>query len=161
MHCHLPSCPGLCWVFREKRKADCKRMNRVSSVQLLGRVQLFVTPWTAACLAIAWSLLKLMSIELVMPSNHLILCCLLLILPSIFPSFRVFSKESVFCIRWPKDWRVSSDSNESQKTGKQLLGWRGACGVLPWPAWSWAGGLSEWVMVELIPGFMWETSSTR
>ena len=55
MHCHLPSCPGLCWVFREKRKADSKRMNRVSSVQSLGCVQLFVTPWTAACPAIAWS----------------------------------------------------------------------------------------------------------
>ena len=77
-----------------------------SSVQSLSRVWLFATPWTAArqaSLAITnQSLLKLMSIESVMPSNHLILCHPLLLLPSIFPSIRVFSKESVFCIRWPK-----------------------------------------------------------
>ena len=63
----------------------------------------------------SWSLLKLMSIESVMPSNHLILCCPLLLLPSIFPSNRVFSKESVLCIRWPKYWSFSfsiSPSNE-------------------------------------------------
>ena len=69
-------------------------------------------PWTAACqpsLSITnfWSLLKLMSIESVMPSNHLILCCLLLLPPSIFPSIRVFSNESVLCIRWPKYWSFS------------------------------------------------------
>ena len=74
-------------------------------VQLLTRVQLFVTPWTAAHQAsqsstLCWSLLKLTSIELVMPSNHLILCHPLLILPSIFPSIRVFSSESPLCIRW-------------------------------------------------------------
>ena len=78
----------------------------VSSVQSLSRVRLFVTPWTAArqaSLSITnpHSLLKLKSIESVMPSNHLILCCLLLLLPSIFPSIRVFSKGSVLCIRWP------------------------------------------------------------
>ena len=71
------------------------------------RVQLFVTPWTAACQASlsitnCWSLLKLMSVESVMPSNQLILCCPLLLLPSICPSIRVFSNESVLCIRWPK-----------------------------------------------------------
>ena len=70
---------------------------------------LFVTPWTAACQAslsfiISQNLLKLMSIELVVPSNHLILCCPLLLLPSIFPSIRVFSNESVLHIRWPKYW---------------------------------------------------------
>ena len=81
-----------------------------------------VTPWTAACHA-SWSvtnsqsLLKLMSIESVMPSNHLILCHPLLLLPSIFPSIRVFSSESVLCIRWPKYWSFSfsiriSPSNE-------------------------------------------------
>ena len=74
-------------------------------VQLFTHVQLFVTPWTAAHQAspsstICWSLLKLTSIELVMPSNHLILCRPLLILPSIFPSIRVFSSESSLCIRW-------------------------------------------------------------
>ena len=74
--------------------------NQFSSFQLLSHVQLFVTPWTAACQASLsitnpWSLLKLMSIDLVMPSNHYILCHPLLLLPSFFPSIRVFSKESV------------------------------------------------------------------
>ena len=83
----------------------------ISSVQSLSRVWLFATPWTAACQASlsitnSWSLLKLFSIELVMPSNHLILGCPLL-LPSIFPSIRVFSSESVLCIRWPKYWSFS------------------------------------------------------
>ena len=80
----------------------------------------FVTPWIAACqaslsIANCWSLLKLMSIESVMPSNHLILCHPLLLPPSIFPSIRVFSNESVLCIRWPKYWSFSfniSPSNE-------------------------------------------------
>ena len=79
------------------------------SVQSLSRVQLFATPWTAtlqASLSIAnsRSLLKLMSIESVMPSNHLILCHPLFLLPSIFPIIRVFSSESALCIRWPKYW---------------------------------------------------------
>ena len=90
-----------------------------SSVQLLSCIQLFVTPRTAArqpSLSITNSrnLLKLMSIELVMPSNHLILCRLLF-LPSIFPSIRIFSNESVICISWPKYWNLSfsiSPSNE-------------------------------------------------
>ena len=81
----------------------------ISSVQLLSHVWLFVTPWTAvyqASLSVtnSWSLLKLMSIKLVMPSNQLILCHSLLLLPSIFPSIRVFSNESVLHIRWPKYW---------------------------------------------------------
>ena len=83
----------------------------ISSGQLLSHVQLFATPWTAArwdSLSINnWSLHKLMSVELVMPSNHLILCYPLLLLPSIFPSIRVFSNESVLCIRWPKYWSLS------------------------------------------------------
>ena len=83
-----------------------------NSVQLLSRVQLFATPWTAACQASlsntnSWSLPKLMSIESVMPSNHLTLCRPLLLLPSIFPSIRVFSSESALCIRWPKYWSFS------------------------------------------------------
>ena len=74
--------------------------------------QLFVTAWTAACKAslsftISQSLLKLTSIESMMPSNHLILCCLLLFLPSVFPSMRVFFSESALCIRWPKYWSFS------------------------------------------------------
>ena len=91
-----------------------------SSVQLLSHVQLFATPWTAAhqaslSITNSQSLLKLMSIELVIPSNHLILCRPLLLPPSIFPSIRVFSNESVLCIRWPKYWSFSfslSPSNE-------------------------------------------------
>ena len=84
----------------------------ISSVQLLIHIQLFVTPWTAArqaslSIANSWSLLKLMSIELVMPANHLILCHPLLLLPSIFPSKRVFSNESVLHIRWPNYWSFS------------------------------------------------------
>ena len=80
--------------------------------QSLSHVQLFVTPRTAACQAslsftVSRSLLKLMSIESVMPSNHLFLCCPLLFLPSIFPSIRVFSSESAFHTRWPKNWSFS------------------------------------------------------
>ena len=88
-----------------------------SSVQSLSRARLFATPGTSSPLTItnSWSLRKLMSFESVMPSNHLILCCPLLLLPSIFPSIRVFSSESVLCIRWPKYWSFSfsiSPSNE-------------------------------------------------
>ena len=91
-----------------------------SSVQSLSCVWIFVTPWTVArqvSLSITnfWSLLKLMSIESVMPSNHLIFCHLLLLLPSIFPSIKVFSNELVLLIRWPKYWSFSfsiSPSNE-------------------------------------------------
>ena len=92
-----------------------------SSAQLLSRVWLFATPWTCqASLSIinSWSLLKLMSIESVMPSNHLILCHPLLLLPSIFLSIRVFSNESVLHIRWPKYWRFSfSISPSSEYSG--------------------------------------------
>ena len=83
-----------------------------SSVQLLSRVWLFATPWTAACQASlsitnSCSSLKLISIDSVMPSSHLILCCPLLLLPTIPPSIRVFSNESTLCIRWPKYWSFS------------------------------------------------------
>ena len=91
-----------------------------NSVQSFSQVRLFVTPWTAACQAFlsvnnSQSLLKLMSIESVMPSNHLILCRPLLLPPSVFPSIRVFSSESALPIRWPKYWSFSfsiSPSNE-------------------------------------------------
>ena len=94
--------------------------HQFSSVQLLICVQLFATPWTAACQASlsitsSRSLPKLISIESVMPSNHLILCRPLLLLPSIFPTIRVFSNESALHIRWPKYWSFSfsiSPSNE-------------------------------------------------
>ena len=88
------------------------KRNQFSSVWSLSRVWLFVTPWTAArqaslSITNSWSLLKLTSIESVMPSNHLILCRPLLLPPSIFPSIRVFSNESVLRIRWPKYWSFS------------------------------------------------------
>ena len=91
-----------------------------SSVQALSCVRLFVTPWTAACqvslsITNSWSLLKLMSIELVMPSNHLILCHPLLLAPSIPPSIRVFFNESVFCIRCPKYWSFSFNISPSSE----------------------------------------------
>ena len=90
------SLPGYWWV-------------QFSSVQSLSRVRLFATPWTAArqaslSITNSRSSPKLMSIELVMPSSHLILCHPLLLLPSIFPSIRVFFNESVLCVRWPKYW---------------------------------------------------------
>ena len=91
--------------------------------QLLSHASFFTTPWAAACQAslsftISWSLLKLMSFELVIPSNHLILCCPLLLLPSIFPSIRVFSNESALHIRWPKYWSFSfSISPPSEYSG--------------------------------------------
>ena len=84
-------------------------------VQLLSHVWLFATPWSEACQAslsftISQSLFKLMSLKLMRPSNHLVLCCPLLLPPSIFPQIRVFSNESVLRIRWPKYWSFSSAS---------------------------------------------------
>ena len=93
------------------------------SVQSLSRVRLFATPWTTArqaslSITNSQSLLKLMFTESVKPSNHLILCHPLLLLPSVFPSIRVFSKESVLCIRWPKYWSSSfSISPSSEYSG--------------------------------------------
>ena len=104
----------------------------LSSVQLLSRVRLFVTPWTTACQASLsitnfWSPLKLMSIELVMPFNHLILCHHPpLLLPSIFPSIRVFSNESALCIRCPKYWTFSfniSPTNEHPGLISFIMDW--------------------------------------
>ena len=91
-----------------------------SSVQSLSCVRIFATPWTAACKASlsitnSRSPPKAMSIESVMPSNHLILCCPLLLLPSIFPSIRVFSNESALRIRWPKYWSFSFNIGSSDK----------------------------------------------
>ena len=106
-------------------------MFQFSSVQSLSCVRLFVTLWTAACQASlsitnSRSLLKLMFVELVMPSNHLILCCPLLLLLLIFPSIRVFSNESVLCIRWPKYWSFSfSISPSNEYSGLFSPGWTG------------------------------------
>ena len=100
--------------------ADIFKELSIHYKQSLSCVWLFATPWTAARQAslsftISWSLLKLLSIELVMPSNHLFLCHPLLLLPSVFPSIRVFSNKSALPIRWPKYWSLSfsiSPSNE-------------------------------------------------
>ena len=101
----------------------CKRKNflkNFTSVQSLSRVQLFVTPWTAAhqaslSITNSRSLLKLMSIKSVMPSKHLFLCHPLLLLPSVSPSIRVFSNESVLCIRWPRYWSFSLNITPSNE----------------------------------------------
>ena len=106
-------------------------MDKYQFSSLLSHVRPFGTPWTAAhqaslSLIISWSLLKLISIVWVMPSNHLILCHPLLLLPSIFPSTRVFSNESVLCIRWPKYWCFSfsiSPSNEYSGLISFRMGW--------------------------------------
>ena len=103
-------------------------MLQFSSVQLLSRVRLFVTPWIAArqaslSITNSWSSLKLTPIESVMPSNHLILCCPLLLPPSIFHSIRVFSNESVLPMRWPKYWSFSF-SNIPSKEHPGLISFR-------------------------------------
>ena len=116
--------------------------HQFSSVQSLNRVRLFATPWTTACQASlsitnSWSPPKPMSIESVMPPNHLLLCCPLLLLPPIFPSIRVFSNESALCIRWPKYWSFSfniSPTNVSASTSVlkdwSSLGWTGWISLL-------------------------------
>ena len=108
----------MCWA--KLLQSTLSSLVQLSSVQSLSCVRLFATPWVAelqVSLSItnSRSLLKLMSIESVMPSNHLILCHHLLLLPSIFPSIRVFSNETTLCMRWPKYWSFSfsiSPSNE-------------------------------------------------
>ena len=114
-----------------------RKLRRISqSVQLLSPVWLFATPWTAAhqaslSITNSWSLFKLMSIESVMPSNHLILCHPLLLLPSIFPSLKVFSYDPVLHIRWPKCWSFSfSISPSSEYSGLIFLGWTGWISLL-------------------------------
>ena len=118
---HWSAAPQVGHACREERgQRDGAQLSVFSSVQSLSRVRLFTTPWTAArqaslSITNSQSLLKLMFIESVMPSNHLILCHPLLLPPSIFPSIRVFSNESALHIRWPKYWSFSfsiSTSNE-------------------------------------------------
>ena len=105
------------WYVVQNREQVQHFTTQFNSAQELSHLQLFPAPWTAAgqaslSITNSQSLLKLMSIESVMPSNHLILCRPLLLLPSIFPSIRVSSNESVLHIRWPKYWGFSSPSNE-------------------------------------------------
>ena len=121
------------WVLQKlnKRIFETFGICKFSSVQSLSHVLLFVTPWTTArqaslSITNSWSLLKPMSIESVMPSNHLILCHPLLLLPPIFPSIRVFSNESVLRIRWPKYWSFSfniSPSNERSGLISFMMDW--------------------------------------
>ena len=117
-------------------------INSVVVVQLLSHVQLCATPWTAACQAslsftISWGLLKLMSIESVIPSNHLTLCCPLLPMPSIFPSINVLSNESILHISWPKYSSFSFSISPSKNTQDWFpLGWTGCKGRFQRPhAW--------------------------
>ena len=103
-----------------------------SSVQSVSRVRLFATPWTAArqaslSITNSGSLPKLLSIESVMPSNHLILCHPLLLPPSIFPGIRVFSNESALCIRWPKYWSFSFNISPSNEQREDELWGEGSC----------------------------------
>ena len=105
-------------VVQQKPIQHCKAI--IFSVQLLSHARLFATPWTAAChtslsITNSLSLLRLMSIKSVMPSSRLILCCPLLLLPSIFPSIRVFSHESALHIRWPKYWSFSFNISPSSE----------------------------------------------
>ena len=115
-HIHLSICPHTYRFLSGRCSLDT--WIQFSSVQLLIRVCLFATPWTAACQASlsitnSQSLLKLMSIESVMLPNHLILCCPLLLLPSIVPSIRVFSNQSVLHIRGPNYWSFSFNISPS------------------------------------------------
>ena len=126
-----------CWAYIHNKNTKSKGTLTpvfivfIVVVQSLSCVWLFVTPWTAACQAslsftIYWSLLKLMSIKSVMPSNHLIPYCPLLLLPSIFPSIRVFSNESTLHIRWPNYWSFSfsiSPSSEYSRLISFRIGW--------------------------------------
>ena len=127
MRCYFSSLPSLPFL-------NCYSDSfYFSSVQSLSRVRLFVTSWIAAhqaSLSITNSRSQPkpipMSVELVMPSNHLILCCPLLLLPSIIPSSRVFSNESVLRIRWPKDWSFSFSISPSKEYSRLIsFGWTG------------------------------------
>ena len=108
------------WNYKMRRFGILRNTSQFSSVQSLSRVWLFVTPWTAArqaslSITNSWSLFKLMSIESAMPSSHLIFHRLLLILPSVFSSTRVFSNELALGIRWPKYWSFSFSISPSNK----------------------------------------------
>ena len=128
LYCPLKILPS---IFPRIRIFSNESVHLISSVQWLIHVQLFATSWTTArqaSLSIinSGSLPKLKSIECMMPSNHFILCCPLLLLPSVFPSIRLFSSESVLCIRWPKYWSFSfSSALPMSIQGSFRLGWTG------------------------------------
>ena len=132
-----------------------------SSVQLLSCVWLFATPWTAArqaslSITNSQSLRKPMSIELVMPSNHLIFCHPLLLLPSIFPSIRVFSDESAICISWPKYWNFSFNNVNIQFSKHHLL--TILC-FLPWLFLVALSNISCCINMGLFMGFQFHSIS--
>ena len=118
---------GKCFLIKISEKEDITSLHmHADLVQSLSHVQLFATPWTAAlqaslCFTTSQSLLKLMSIESPMLSNHLVLCPLLLLPPSIFPSIRVFSNKSTLHIRWPKYWSFSFSIGPSNEHSGDLL----------------------------------------
>jgi len=127
--------PNSLWTMTAamKLKDNCfleeKLYKPISSVQSLNCVWLFSNPWSAAHQAFlsitnSWSKRKLISVESMKPSNHLILCCSLLLLPSIFPRTRVFSNESVLCIRWPKYWSFSFSISPSNQSNSGLISFR-------------------------------------
>ena len=124
-------CINTCVCTSWEQSSWLRLLSSVQFGQSLSHVRLIVTPWTAARQASlsvtnSQSLLKHISIESVMPSNHLILCHPLLLLPSIFPSIRVFSNELALCIRWPKYWSFSfSISPSNQHPGLISFGWTG------------------------------------
>ena len=140
-------------------------MSQFSSVQLLSHVQPFATPWTTAhqaslFIANSWSSPKLMSIESVMPSNHLTLCHPLLLLPSIFPSIKVFSNESAFRIRWPKYWSFSFSISPSMNIqdwspgSKASILWRSALFIVqlshPYMTTGKTIALTRWTFVDKV-----------
>ena len=132
-----PETPCLRFDLALAQRGRPSSINQLSSVQSRSWVWLFATPWTVAhqaslLITNSRSLSKLISIESVMPSNHLILCHSLLLPPSIFPSIRVFTNESVLCIRWPKYWISSigqSISINGKHSGSSLMTQMGGVGV--------------------------------
>ena len=125
-----------CIIYKQNQGGEIRVTEVIQAevVQLLSHVWFFMTPWTLApqasqAFTLSWSLLKLMSIEWVMPSNCLIFCCSPLLLLSIFPSIRVFFGESVLCIRWPTYWSFSL-SIESPNEYSGLISFRIGCFVL-------------------------------
>ena len=137
MNHSMPGLPVRHQLLESTQTRLCHFTKISSSVQLLSRVRLFVTPWTAthqASLTItnSWTLLKLMSIESVMPSKHVILCRPLLFPPSIFPSIMIFSNESALRIRWRKYWSFSfsiSSSNEYSGLISFRIDWLGLLAI--------------------------------
>ena len=158
-----------------QEEKDSEQTYNSQSVQSLSCVRLFATPWTAAHQAStnSWSILKLMSIELVMPSNHLILSHPLLLLPSVFPSIRVFSKESALHIRWPKylsfSFRISPSDEYSgfisfrmdwfdllavQRTLKSLLRHQSSKALILWCSAFFMAQLLYWYLKNHRFGYM-------